>query len=117
MRANPSRVLVSAIIPAHNCERFLADAIDSALGQTYAEVECVVVDDGSTDGTADVASAYGNRVRLIRQEQRGVSAARNRGAAEAKGNLLAFLDADDRWLPERVERQLQALHDGKGREA
>src|SRR3954452_15003770 len=105
------RPLVSAIIPAHNAERFLAAAIDSVLAQTYQPIECIVVDDGSTDGTPAVARSYGDRIRLIPQEQRGVSAARNRGAAEARGELLAFLDADDRWLPERVERQARELED------
>jgi len=100
---------VSAIIPAHNAEPYLADAIESVLAQTHSPVECIVVDDGSTDGTARVAQGFGDRIRVVCQENRGVSAARNRGAAEASGDLLAFVDADDRWLPERVGRGVSAL--------
>lgn len=111
VKVDSVRPLVSAIIPAHNAERFLAAAIDSVLAQTYEPIECIVVDDGSTDGTPAVARSYGDRIRLVRQEQHGVSAARNRGAAEARGHLLAFLDADDRWLPDRVERQAPELDD------
>ena len=94
---------VGAIIPAHNAEAYLRDAIDSVLAQSHPVVDCVVVDDGSTDATAAIAEAYGPPVRVVRQENRGVSAARNRGAAEAEGALLAFLDADDRWLPDRLK--------------
>jgi glycosyltransferase involved in cell wall biosynthesis len=117
MQSIPLESVVSAIIPAHNADRYLADAIDSALAQTYPGIECIVVDDGSTDRTSIIASAYGERIRVIRQEQHGVSAARNRGAAEARGGLLAFLDADDRWLPERIERQVRELNTGDGTEA
>jgi glycosyltransferase involved in cell wall biosynthesis len=100
---------VSAVIPAFNSERLLGTAIDSVLEQTYTPIECIVVDDGSTDATAEVARGYGNQVRLVQGENRGAAAARNRGAALAQGEMLAFLDADDRWLPERLERQLEAL--------
>jgi glycosyltransferase involved in cell wall biosynthesis len=100
---------VSAVIPAFNSEHLLATAIDSVLAQTYAPTECIVVDDGSTDATADVARAYGPSVRLVQRENRGAAAARNTGAALAQGELLAFLDADDRWLPDRLLRQLQAM--------
>jgi glycosyltransferase involved in cell wall biosynthesis len=113
-RAEPK---VSAIIPAYNAERFLGQAIGSVLAQTHPVSECIVVDDGSTDGTAAVAERHGDRVRLIRQPNAGVAAARNRGAREARGELLAFLDADDRWLPERVERQVEALRSRPGVEA
>jgi glycosyltransferase involved in cell wall biosynthesis len=100
---------VSAIIPAFNAEHVLATAIDSVLAQTKAPLECIVVDDGSTDSTADVARRYCGRIRLIQKENRGAAAARNRGARVASGELLAFLDADDRWLPERLERGLETL--------
>jgi glycosyltransferase involved in cell wall biosynthesis len=102
------KATVSAIIPAYNAERFVREAIDSVLAQT-APVECIVVDDGSHDGTAAAVREFGARVRLVEQENRGVSAARNAGAAVAGGEFLAFLDADDRWLPERVERGLAVL--------
>jgi glycosyltransferase involved in cell wall biosynthesis len=117
VQPHPAKPLVSAIVPAHNAERFLAEAIESVLAQTYDAIECVVVDDGSTDRTAVVAEAYGDSVRLVIQDQRGVSAARNRGAAESRGRLLAFLDADDRWLPERVERQVRELDESPALEA
>jgi glycosyltransferase involved in cell wall biosynthesis len=105
-KAHPS---VSAIIPAYNAEAYLQQAIESVLAQTLPVLECIVVDDGSADRTAEVAAAYGPSVRLVRQANRGVSAARNRGMAESNGDLLAFLDADDRWLPDRLRLQLAAL--------
>lgn len=100
---------VGAIIPAYNAEAYIRDAITSVLEQSHPDVECVVVDDGSTDGTSAAAAEFGERVRVVRQENRGVSAARNRGAQEARSELLAFLDADDRWLPSRVERGVAFL--------
>jgi glycosyltransferase involved in cell wall biosynthesis len=98
---------VSAIIPAFDAEAFVADAVTSVLGQTAPVVECIVVDDGSSDDTAAVAERAGARV--VRQSRGGQAAARNRGAAEARGDTLGFLDADDLWLPRRVERMLPAL--------
>lgn len=97
--------LVTAVIPVFNGARFVSQAIDSVLGQTYPDVECVVVDDGSTDDTPAVVAGFSNVV-YVRQDNQGVAAARNRGAREAKGALLAFLDADDVWLPEKLEKQL-----------
>lgn len=114
---HPDPPLVSAVIPAYNAAEYLSDAIGSVLAQSHPAVECIVVDDGSTDGTAGVAESYAGRVRLIRQANAGVSAARNRGASEGRGELLAFLDADDRWLPNRVERQLAALQSRPGAES
>jgi len=105
----PAIPSVSAIVPAYNAASFLHEALESVLAQTLPVAECLVVNDGSSDGTSAVAQEYGDSVRLIEQENRGVSAARNRGAAEARGELLAFLDADDRWLPERIERGVLAL--------
>lgn len=99
---------VSVVIPAYNCEFFIADAIASVYAQTYPVTECIVVDDGSEDGTAAAARAF-RGVRCITQENAGVSAARNRGIAEASGTLIAFLDADDAWLPDKVEKQINAL--------
>lgn len=101
--------LVSAVIPAYNCERFIAETIRSVLGQTYRDVECIVVDDGSTDGTARVVEAFGDRVRLVRQANAGPSRARNTGVAAARGEYVAFLDSDDAWLPEKLERQVPLL--------
>jgi glycosyltransferase involved in cell wall biosynthesis len=96
---------VSVVIPAYNHARYLAEAIDSALGQTLPAADVVVVDDGSTDDTPRVLAAYRDSVHIVRQANRGVSAARNAGAALARGDLLAFLDADDVWLPEKLEAQ------------
>jgi len=95
-------VRFSVIIPAYNSAATLAKAIQSVLEQRWAAHEVIVVDDGSEDETSDIARQFGNRIRLIRQENQGVSAARNRGAESATGNWLAFLDADDWYYPDRL---------------
>jgi glycosyltransferase involved in cell wall biosynthesis len=101
--------LVSCIIPVLDGERFVADAIDSVLGQTHASVEVVVANDGSTDRTTEVVARYGDPVRLVSQPNAGHAAARNLGLAHARGELVAFLDADDLWHPRKLERQLALL--------
>ena len=103
---------VSVVIPTFNRAHILGRAIASVLGQTHADLELIIVDDGSVDGTeALVRGIADRRLRYVRQERnRGVSAARNRGIAEARGEWLAFLDSDDEWLPQKLERQLLALH-------
>jgi glycosyltransferase involved in cell wall biosynthesis len=100
---------VSVVIPAHNAARFLRETLVSAAEQTLAPYEIIVVDDGSTDGTAAVVLDFGPPARLVRQAQRGVSAARNTGITAAEGDLIAFLDADDLWEPTKLERQVAAL--------
>jgi glycosyltransferase involved in cell wall biosynthesis len=105
----PETGMVSVIIPAFNAEAYVADAIETVLAQTYEPIECIVVDDGSTDGTAAAVRAFGAKVTLIQQPNAGIAGARNSGAASASGEYLAFLDADDRWLPERVRAGLEAL--------
>lgn len=104
---------VSVIIPVHNGAATLAEAIDSALGQTFADLEVIVVDDGSTDATPDVLGRYGARITVVNrpdpQARRGSSAARNAGAKAATGELLAFLDADDTWRQGMVARTVAAL--------
>jgi len=102
---------VTTVIPAYNAERFIARAIESALQQNIANSEIVVVDDGSSDRTGDVVTSYATRgVRLIRhQERSGVAAARNTGIAAATGEFIAFLDADDEWLPQKLRRQLEIM--------
>lgn len=100
---------VSVVIPAHNAERYLGEAIESALAQTAPPLEVVVVDDGSQDGTAEVARGFGSIVRCHSQPQGGIGAARNRGVEMARGEYIAFLDADDLWLPRKLELQLAAF--------
>jgi glycosyltransferase involved in cell wall biosynthesis len=102
---------VSVIIPAYNAESFLAAAIESVLAQTRPPVELIVVDDGSTDGSARIAAGYGRNVRCLTQRNAGVASARNNGAAQAASEWLAFLDADDIWLPQKLHRQLEAIGD------
>lgn len=103
--------MVSVIIPNYNYAAYLGQAIDSALGQLYPAVEVLVVDDGSTDGSEAVLRGYGDRIRWVRQARVGVSAARNRGIQESRGALIAFLDADDMWKPEKLARQVALLED------
>jgi len=104
-----SDVLVSAVIPAYNTERYLRRAIESVLAQRYRPIECIVVDDGSTDGTGDIARSFGDRVRVIRQPNAGASAARNAGIEAARGAYIAFLDSDDYWLDTKLESQMRVL--------
>jgi glycosyltransferase involved in cell wall biosynthesis len=101
-----SRPLVSVIIPTHNRCGYLSRAIDSVLNQTYVHFELIVVDDGSTDGTPDLLKTYGRSLREIRQKNGGVSSARNTGIRAARGTLIALLDSDDSWLPEKLEHQV-----------
>jgi glycosyltransferase involved in cell wall biosynthesis len=96
---------ISVIIPAWNRAREVCRAIDSALAQTLPPLEVIVVDDGSTDETPEVLARYGDRIRVLRQDNQGVAAARNAGIAAARGDLLAFLDSDDVWLPRKLELQ------------
>ena len=93
---------LSVIIPVYNNEATLARALDSVLSQSYPAHEIIVVDDGSTDGSDEVVSSYGNRIRSLYQPNGGVSAARNHGARTATGDWLAFLDADDWYYPDRL---------------
>lgn len=104
--------LVSVIIPVYNYERFLAEAIESVLSQTYRELEVIVVDDGSTDRSGEVARSFaGKGVSYCHQVHAGIGPARNKGVELARGDFLAFLDADDRWPEEKLERQLRAFED------
>ena len=103
-----SKMQISVILPVFNAERYLAEAIESALTQTYPPLEVIVVDDGSSDGSAALAQRY-SQVRFLTQPHLGVSVARNRGVAAAQGDVLAFLDADDLWLPHKLACQVAAL--------
>ncbi len=100
---------VSVIIPTYGSAKYVCQAVDSALGQTHADLEVIVVDDGSTDDTRDRLERYGRRIRYIYQEHQGCSTARNEGIRSARGEYLVFLDADDIWLPQKLERQVAVL--------
>lgn len=97
---------VSVILPTHNRYAYLGQAIDSVLSQTFQHHELIVVDDGSSDATPDLLAGYGDRIKVIRQRNQGVSAARNRGIRSASGEYVALLDSDDYWLPEKLEKQV-----------
>lgn len=100
---------VSVVIPAYNAEQTLCQALDSVLVQSVPASEIIVVDDGSSDETANLAEAYGGRVSCIRKDHGGVSAARNVGIEASTGELVALLDADDLWMPDKLERQLSLM--------
>jgi glycosyltransferase involved in cell wall biosynthesis len=101
--------MVSVIIPAYNAGECIGRAIESVLGQSYSDYEIVVVDDGSTDNTADIVRQYGDKVRYVHQKNAGVAVARNAGIAVARGDWIAFLDADDEWLPNKLKAQMDLL--------
>jgi glycosyltransferase involved in cell wall biosynthesis len=98
--------LVSVVIPVFNADKYVGQAVESALGQTFRDIEVIVVDDGSTDASPDVIAQFGYAVHCIRQENQGVAAARNTGINAARGEYIAVLDADDVWLPHKLERQM-----------
>ena len=100
---------VSVVIPAYNAGETIRRTVDSVLRQTYSAHEIIVVDDGSKDDTADVLHSYRNQIVFIRQENAGVSVARNTGITVSTGEWIAFLDADDEWLPDKLERQTEHL--------
>jgi glycosyltransferase involved in cell wall biosynthesis len=100
---------VTAAITTYNRAAFLPGALESVLAQTFADYEVLVVDDGSTDDTPDVLAGYGDRIRVVRQANGGRSAARNTAVREARAPLISFLDSDDRWLPDKLERQVPVL--------
>lgn len=102
-------IVVSVVIPAFNAEATVSAAVESVLLQTFRDHEIIVVDDGSTDGTAARIRAFGGRVRHVAQANSGVGAARNRGLEEARGRYVAFLDADDLWLRHKLEKQMTVL--------
>jgi glycosyltransferase involved in cell wall biosynthesis len=99
--------LVSVVVPAFNAASYLPDALDSALAQDYAELEVIVVDDGSTDTTAEVAASFASRgVKYVRQANAGPGPARDLGVQHSNGSFVAFLDSDDTWLPGKLARQV-----------
>ena len=102
---------VSVVVPARNHGRYLGPALNSVFIQTGCSFEIIVVDDGSTDGTQEVLRRYGSQVRSVRTASQGAAAARNTGCAIARGDLIAFLDADDSWLPGKLSAQIRALRE------
>ncbi len=106
MRNQP---VVSVVIPTYNYASYLPKALESCLNQTYKRVEIIVVDDGSTDGTRELLGEYGDRVRWVHQERRGVSAARNKGLSLAGGEFVNFLDADDYFTQDSIEVRVKIL--------
>lgn len=111
MRSDPA---VSVIIPTYNGERYIEEAILSVLGQTYKDHELIVVDDGSvTDATKKICERYSGKLTYVRQENKGLAAARNTGIRNSKGRYVAFLDDDDVWLPEKLGKQIGFYEDLK----
>lgn len=102
---------VTVVIPAWNAAWCVGRAIDSVLAQTFTDFELVVVDDGSTDDTAAALAPYGGRIRVVSQANRGLAGARNAGIGAARGEYVAFLDADDWWLPEKLRRQVALMRE------
>ncbi len=102
--------LVSIVIPTYNHRRYVCDAVDSALGQTYPNCEVIVIDDGSTDGTGEMLrERYGDRIRYVYQDNRGLPAARNAGTRHACGVYVNYCDADDQLLPEKIARCVEVF--------
>jgi glycosyltransferase involved in cell wall biosynthesis len=101
--------LISCIVPAYNGERYLREALDSIVAQTYRPFEIIVADDGSRDGTASLVASYGHGIRYLFQPNAGTAAACNLGLSAAQGEFIAFLAHDDLWHPEKLERQIRCL--------
>lgn len=114
MEPTKTNFTVSVVIPAYNCGEYIGRAIDSALAQSRCADEIIVVDDGSTDNTAAVATSYGSRVNYIRQANAGASVARNTGINAASSEWIAFLDGDDEWLVDNLKMQLELLGRNEG---
>jgi glycosyltransferase involved in cell wall biosynthesis len=106
--------LISVIIPAYNREQYLAETIESVLSQTYRPIEIIIVDDGSTDGTADVAERFSGSVRYFFQPNSGCGAALNTGVERAEGDYLSFIGSDDLWVREKLSRQMRVLEGDGG---
>lgn len=98
--------LISCIVPVYNGGKYLAEALESVFAQTYSPLEIIVVDDGSIDNTGEIIAAFAGWIKYFRQQNAGPAAARNRGIQMANGSFFAFLDADDRWHPEKLSRQM-----------
>ena len=99
--------LVSVIIPNYNYARYVGQAIESVINQTYLNIEIIVVNNGSTDNSLEILEGFGQRIHLVNQENLGQSGARKSGLSKATGDFIAFLDADDTWEPQKIEKQLR----------
>ena len=102
---------VSVILPVFNCERYLGEAIESLFAQGHSNLQVIVIDDGSEDGSRNVVASFGDRIEYAYQENSGIGAARNHGLQLAKGDYIAFIDSDDRWADAKLERQLGAFRE------
>jgi len=107
-----NNALISVVIPAYNAERYLEEALQSILKQAYSPLEIIVVNDGSTDTTAAILASYGEKVKVLTQENKGPAAARNAGIKEAHGPVIAFLDADDLWTDNHLASMIEYVAPG-----
>jgi glycosyltransferase involved in cell wall biosynthesis len=105
----PAQPLVSVIIPTYNRANVISKTIDNVFGQTYKNMELIVVDDGSTDDTSAILRKYADRIRVVTQNNAGAAAARNRGVEVSRGDIIAFQDSDDLWMATKLERQVRIL--------
>ena len=106
-----SSPVISIIIPTYNCAHYLSEAINSILSQNYPHLDIIVVDDGSTDDTQAVLSSFGDQLTCLSQNNQGIGGARNTGQAHARGDYIAYLDADDIYLPDKLSRQMACFED------
>jgi glycosyltransferase involved in cell wall biosynthesis len=111
-RDTPQAGLVSIVIPCYNSERFIAETLDSALRQTYLDAEIIVIEDGSTDNSAQIIRSFGDQIKAEFGPNRGASAARNLGTAIARGEFIQYLDADDLLVPDAIEQRIRVLREG-----
>jgi len=102
---------ISVVVPTYNRSSFLKESIGSVVSQTFSDFELIVVDDGSTDDTPVLLLSYGKKIKVIKKANKGPGAARNRGIRAAKGQWIAFLDSDDVWKPDKLEKQVQFIKD------
>ena len=104
-----SKPLVTVIIPCFNSELFIQDCVESVLQQTYENIEIILIDDGSTDGSLSKIEEFSTKIMILKKENQGAASARNLGIRNSNGSYIAFLDSDDVWYPEKIEKQLQLM--------
>jgi glycosyltransferase involved in cell wall biosynthesis len=108
---------ISIIITAYNVEKYIAEAVESALNQTYANVEIIAINDGSTDNTFEILKTFGDKIKLVNQENMGLTKTMNKGLAIASGDLVNFLDGDDIWIETKLEKQVKEFENNTNLEA